>query len=107
MTIRNIPAGLAQALEKERRKRGTLVHQVAAKSGLLNRAVLALLRNALGVPNQAVRSNGLHRLHPPARLLEHHPILRLLAVQHGHAFRGPSEFSFRQHFAVVVRKLEA
>ena len=52
MTIRNVPAELAQALEKERRKRGTS----------LNRTVLALLRNALGVPSQAVPSNGLRRL---------------------------------------------
>ena len=52
MTIRNIPAELAQALDKERRKRGTS----------LNRTVLSLLRNALGVPNQAVRSNDLRQL---------------------------------------------
>lgn len=52
MTIRNVPAELAQALEKERRKRGTS----------LNRTVLALLRNALGVPSQAVPSNGLRQL---------------------------------------------
>ncbi len=52
MTIRNVPAELAQALEKERRKRGTS----------LNRTVLALLRNALGVSSQAVPSNGLRQL---------------------------------------------
>ncbi len=52
MTIRNIPAELAQALDKERRRRGSS----------LNRTVLALLRNALGVPNAAVRSNGLRDL---------------------------------------------
>ena len=52
VTIRNIAAELAQALDKERRKRGTS----------LNRTVPALLRNALGVPNQAVRSNGLRQL---------------------------------------------
>jgi len=52
MTIRNVPAELAQALEKERRKRGTS----------LNRTVLALLRNALGVTSHAVRSNGLRQL---------------------------------------------
>ena len=52
MTIRNVPAEMAQALEKERRKRGTS----------LNRTVLALLRNALGVPSRAVRSNGLRQL---------------------------------------------
>ena len=52
MTIRNVPTELAQALDRERRKRGTS----------LNRTVLALLRNALGVPNQAARSNGLRQL---------------------------------------------
>ena len=52
MTIRNIPAELAQALDKERSRRGIS----------LNRTVLALLRNALGVPNAAVRSNGLRDL---------------------------------------------
>ena len=52
MTIRNVPAELAQALDRERRKRGAS----------LNRTVLALLRNALGVPNRAVRSNGLRQL---------------------------------------------
>ena len=52
MTIRNVPTELAQALDRERRERGTS----------LNRTVLALLRNALGVPNQALRSNGLRQL---------------------------------------------
>lgn len=52
MTIRNVPTELAQALDKERRKRGTS----------LNGTVLALLRNALGVSSQAVRSNGLRQL---------------------------------------------
>ena len=51
MTIRK-RSELAQALDKERRKRGTS----------LNRTVLALLRNASGVPDQAARSNGLRRL---------------------------------------------
>ena len=52
VTIRNIPTELAQALDKERRKRRTS----------LNRTVLALLHNAVGVPNQAGRSNGLRQL---------------------------------------------
>ena len=52
MTIRNIPAEPAQSLDRERRKRGAL----------LNGTVLPLSRNALGVPNQAVRSNGLRQL---------------------------------------------
>ena len=52
MTIRNISTELAQALDKERRRRG----------GSLNRTVLALRRNALGMPNAATHSNGLRRL---------------------------------------------
>ena len=52
MTIRNIPSELAQALDKERRRRGLS----------LNRTVLVLLRNALGVQNAATRSNGLRQL---------------------------------------------
>ena len=52
MTIRNIPAELARALDKERQRRGLS----------LNRTVLALLRNALGMPSAAVRSNGLRQL---------------------------------------------
>jgi len=52
MTIRNIPAELAQALNKERQRRGIS----------LNRTVLALLRNALGVPNAVTGSNGLRHL---------------------------------------------
>ena len=52
MTIRNISTELAQALDKERRRRDIS----------LNRTALALLRNALGVPNAATRSNGLRQL---------------------------------------------
>ena len=54
MTIRNIPAELAQALVKERQRRGLS----------LNRTVLALLRkrNALGMPSAVARSNGLRQL---------------------------------------------
>lgn len=52
MTIRNIPAELAQALDKERRRRGLS----------LNRTVLALLRNALALPTTATHSNGLRQL---------------------------------------------
>ena len=52
LTIRNIPAELAQALDKERQRRGLS----------LNRTVLALLRNTLGVPSAAVHSNGLRQL---------------------------------------------
>lgn len=52
MTIRNIPAELARALDKERQRRGLS----------LNRTVLALLRNALGLPSTAARSNGLRQL---------------------------------------------
>ena len=52
MTIRNVPAELARALDKERRRRGLS----------LNRTVLALLRTALGLPSAGMRSNGLGRL---------------------------------------------
>ena len=52
MTIRNIPAELAQALDKERQRRDLS----------LNRTVLALLRSALGVPSTVTRSNGLRHL---------------------------------------------
>ena len=52
MTIRNIPAELAEALEDEKRRRGSS----------LNRTALALLREALGLSKAGPRSNGLHRL---------------------------------------------
>ena len=52
MTIRNVPTELARALDQECRLQGLS----------LNRAVLTLLRNALGVPSVAVRSNGLPHL---------------------------------------------
>lgn len=52
MTIRNVPAELVRALDQERQRRGLS----------LNRTVLALLRNALGVPSATVRSNGLRHL---------------------------------------------
>lgn len=51
MTIRNVPAEVAHALDEERRLRGLS----------LNRTVLALLAESLGVADQA-RSNGLKRL---------------------------------------------
>ncbi len=52
MTIRNIPAELAEALENEKRRRGSS----------LNRTTLALLREALGLSRAGPRSNGLRRL---------------------------------------------
>ena len=52
MTIRDVPTELAHALDDERRRRGLS----------LNRTVLALLRNALGMPGGARRSNGLRHL---------------------------------------------
>ena len=52
ITIRNVPTELAQALDQERRRRGLS----------LNRTVLALLHNALGVPSVVARSNGLRHL---------------------------------------------
>jgi plasmid stability protein len=50
LTIRNLPPGLAEALEREKRRRG--------KS--LNQTVIDLLGQGLGA--QGVRSNGLGRL---------------------------------------------
>lgn len=52
MTIRNVSAELQEALENEKRRRGSS----------LNRTVLALLREALGLSKAGVRSNGLRRL---------------------------------------------
>ena len=52
ITIRNVPAKLAESLEHEKRRRGTS----------LNRTVLALLSEALGVSRPGPRSNGLRRL---------------------------------------------
>jgi len=51
MTIRNVSAELAAALEEEKRRRGLS----------LNRTVLALIEESLGV-NGNIRSNGLGRL---------------------------------------------
>lgn len=52
MTIRNVSADLAAALEEEKSRRGLS----------LNRTVLALMHEALGVSDEAERSNGLRRL---------------------------------------------
>ena len=52
MTIRNVSADLAAALEEEKSRRGLS----------LNRTVLALMQEALGVSDEAERSNGLRRL---------------------------------------------
>lgn len=52
MTIRNVSADLAAALEEEKSRRGLS----------LNRTVLALMKEALGVSDEAERSNGLRRL---------------------------------------------
>ncbi len=52
MTIRGVPAELAAALESEKRRRGTS----------LNRTVLELIREALGLSDTGVRSNGLRQL---------------------------------------------
>jgi hypothetical protein len=52
MTIRRVEPGLAQALERERRRRGAS----------LNQTVLDLLSHSLGVGHGARRSNGLSRL---------------------------------------------
>lgn len=53
LTVRRLPAALARALEREKRRRGVSLNQV----------VLDLLAQALGVEQrQAQRSNGLRRL---------------------------------------------
>ena len=52
MTIRNVPAELATALDAERRRRGLS----------LNRTVLSLMQEALGISTSGSRSNGLRRL---------------------------------------------
>ncbi len=52
ITVRNVPPDIAAALEAERRLRGTS----------LNRTVLALMREALGLSNPRRRSNGLRQL---------------------------------------------
>ena len=50
LTVRNIPAEVAAALEKEKRRRGTS----------LNQTVIDLLRLSLGV--SGIRNNGLAKL---------------------------------------------
>lgn len=52
MTVRNVPAELAEALEAEKRRRGLS----------LNRTVLALMGEALGTSTGRGRSNGLREL---------------------------------------------
>jgi hypothetical protein len=52
LTIRHVDPELARALEREQRRRGAS----------LNSTVLELLRQALGVEADAVRSNGLRKL---------------------------------------------
>ena len=52
MTIRNVSPELAEALEAEKRRRGLS----------LNRTVLALMREALGISDGRGCSNGLRRL---------------------------------------------
>ncbi len=52
LTIRNIPADLAEALEKEKRRRGLSLNQTA----------LQLLSQGLGIGIRRSRKNGLARL---------------------------------------------
>lgn len=52
LTVRNLPSNLAEALRKEKRRRGIS----------LNQTVIDLLAHSLGVTPQARRSNGLARL---------------------------------------------
>ncbi len=49
LTVRNLPPEIAEALKREKRRRGTS----------LNQTVIDLLEQSLGVSGQ--RSNGLHR----------------------------------------------
>lgn len=52
ITVRNVPPDIAAALEAERRLRGIS----------LNRTVLSLMHEALGLSNPRRRSNGLRQL---------------------------------------------
>ena len=52
MTIRNVSSELATALEAEKRRRGLS----------LNRTVLSVMQEALGISSGRSRSNGLHHL---------------------------------------------
>ena len=52
MTIRNVSTELASDLEAEQRRRGLS----------LNRTVLSLMQEALGIPSRRNRSNGLRRM---------------------------------------------
>ena len=52
MTIRHVSTELAEALEAEKRRRGIS----------LNRTVLLLIQEALGISSGKIRSNGLRRL---------------------------------------------
>lgn len=52
ITLRNIPVELATALEAEKRRRGLS----------LNRTVLLLIQEAIGIAGTNRRSNGLHKL---------------------------------------------
>jgi len=49
LTVRNVPEAVAEALDREKRRRGTS----------LNQTVIDLLEQSLGV--SGARSNGLHR----------------------------------------------
>ena len=52
LTVRNVPAEVARALARERRRRGTS----------LNQTVIDLLTRSLGVGDAGPRTNGLRRL---------------------------------------------
>lgn len=52
LTVRNLPADLARALEAEKRRRGVS----------LNQTVIALLQRSLGLGPLSRRGNGLARL---------------------------------------------
>lgn len=52
LTVRKLPADLAKALERDKKRRGTS----------LNQTVIELLAQSLGIDPSAERSNGLKRL---------------------------------------------
>ena len=63
LTVRNLPDKLAEALEREKRRRGTS----------LNQTVIDLLRQSLGVTS--TRSNGVRRLAGTWTATEHREFL--------------------------------
>jgi hypothetical protein len=69
LTIRKVPSELSRALEEEKRRRGTS----------LNRTVLDLLGQALGLGSSAPRTNGLAELAGTWSKAEHEEFERAVA----------------------------